>query len=116
MTDLNIEDYMELIKGDKPEDKKPKVVYTDVDGLVAMYQELQAREAGLELQVSELREECAMIAESEPWPEGPVPLVVLAASKDLSYEQIVEATVKATRESIARKIRGAVKRNQEGAK
>lgn len=62
----------------------------------------------------ELIERCASIAESEPWPEGPVPLVVLAASKGLSYEQIVEATVKATRESIARKIRQQTeKRNHD---
>jgi len=54
---------------------------------------------------NELIEKMAKLAESEPWPEGPAPAEVLATSASLTYEQIVEATVKATRESIAKKIR-----------
>ncbi len=57
------------------------------------------------LQLSEERERCAKIAESEPWPLGPAPAEVLAVSASLTYEQIVEAAVKATRQSIAEKIR-----------
>lgn len=63
---------------------------------------------------SELVERCAKIADVEPWSEGPVPAVVLEASKNLSYEQIVQAAVMSTRESIAEKIRAtALKRNHE---
>lgn len=66
-----------------------------------------------DLQNGELIERCAKIAESEPWPEDPAPAEVLEASKGLRYEQIVEAAVKATRESIAEKIRSLTeKRNQ----
>jgi glutaredoxin len=62
------------------------------------------RDAAL-LANNELIEKMAKLAESEPWPEGPAPAEVLATSASLTYEQIVEATVKATRESIAKKIR-----------
>jgi len=69
---------------------------------------LKAKVLQLSLQNDELIEKCAQLTESEPWPEGPAPAEVLETSNGLPYEQIVEAAVKATRESIAEKIRTLV--------
>ena len=77
----------------------------DKEELFAEVCALRRKETELNRLNSELVEKCAKIADSEPWPEGPAPSMVILASAGLSYEKIVEATVKATRESIARKIR-----------
>ena len=58
-----------------------------------------------ELQLGQIREECAKIADTEPEPEGPMPEENVEAALRLSLEENVRATVRATRSSIARRIR-----------
>lgn len=65
----------------------------------------------LELQLRDLREECAKTAESEPELEGPMPEENRRAAAQISLEDHLRETVRATKKSIARRIReGAEKR------
>lgn len=51
------------------------------------------------------RERCAAIADSEPALEGPMPPENAAIAQKVSLEDHLRATVKVTRENIARRIR-----------
>jgi hypothetical protein len=81
------------------------VAYAHYEGEDCSQRAADKLAAEIEKLVLAERERCAQIAESEPWPEGPAPSMVILASAGLSYEKVVEATVKATRDSIAKKIR-----------
>ncbi len=83
-----------------------KVAYAHYEGEDCTQRAADKLAAEIEKLVLAERARCTEIAESEPWPEGPAPSMVILASAGLTYEKIIEATVKATRDSIAKKIRG----------
>jgi len=55
----------------------------------------------LKLAIEEERERCALIAETEPLPDGPMPAVL----HNLPVEDVIVAAIKATILNIARRIR-----------